>query len=158
MWKKFDGAEHLIRLVVVTLVAVLLFFALRKLMVPAEFGKYGHYRPAALADIASKTPVYAGRDACADCHEETVKLKSEGKHANIACETCHGASAVHAADSEKQKPLLPDTKLLCPSCHESSSAKPARFPQVNSKEHAEGAACGTCHNPHQPEKTPEDKS
>ena len=44
---RFDGAEHLVRLVVVAFVAVLLFFALRKVMVPSEFGKYGHFRPAA---------------------------------------------------------------------------------------------------------------
>jgi hypothetical protein len=155
---KFDGAEHLVRLVVVAFVAVLLFFALRKVMVPSEFGKYGHFRPAALAEIASKTPVYAGRGACADCHDDVVKLKSQGKHADIACETCHGAASVHVADSEKQKPLLPDTKVLCPSCHEASTAKPSRFPQVVSSDHAGDAACGTCHKPHQPNLSPEDKS
>ena len=102
--------------------------------------------------------MYAGRGACADCHDDIVKLKSQGKHANVACETWHGPASVHVADSDKQKPLLPDTKLLCPSCHEASTAKPGKFPQVVSSDHAGDAACSTCHKPHQPNLSPEDKS
>jgi hypothetical protein len=146
----FDGWEHLIRLALVAFVLVVIFLTVRQRLIPAEFGKYGHFRPASIDQIAAKTPVFAGREACATCHDEIVTAKSKGPHVNVGCEACHGALGRHALDFSSQKPVLPDTAKLCVTCHEADSAKPKNFPQVVSREHAGDAACGTCHNPHQP--------
>jgi hypothetical protein len=145
-----EGWEHLIRLGVVAVVLVLAFFAIRHALVPRDFGKYGHYRPASLDEIAARTPVFAGREACAACHDEVVTAKSKGPHANVGCEACHGPLGRHAADFTSQQPVLPDTAKLCVTCHEADTAKPKSFPQVVSREHAGEVACGSCHNPHQP--------
>ena len=146
----FEGAGHLIRLALAGLLVLLIFLAIRHQLVPESFGKYGHYRAASLDEIAARTPVFAGRDTCATCHTDVAEAKSKGPHANVSCEGCHGPAGKHAQDFSSQKPPRPDTAKLCPVCHEADGAKPKNFPQVVSKEHSGGAACGTCHNPHQP--------
>jgi hypothetical protein len=150
MRKIFDGWEHLIRLAAIAVVLVLAFLAIRHVLIPAEFGKYGHYRPGSLDEIAARTPVFAGHQACAACHDDIVTAKSKGPHADVGCEACHGPLGRHAQDFTSQKPVLPDTAKLCPTCHEADSAKPKTFPQVVVREHAGETACGVCHNPHQP--------
>ena len=150
MKRFFEGSEHLIRLALVAALLVLAFLTVRQVVIPREFGKYGHFRPASMDEIAARTPVFAGRDACGACHDDVVAAKSKGPHAGVGCEACHGALGRHAQDFSSQKPVLPDTAKLCVICHEADSAKPKTFPQVVSKEHAGDVACGTCHNPHQP--------
>jgi hypothetical protein len=150
MRKFFEGSEHLVRLAIVALLAVVAFLAMRHFLVPRDFGKYGHFRPASMDEIAARTPVFAGRDACAPCHDEVVTAKTRGPHVNVGCEACHGPLGRHAQDFSSQKPVLPDTAKLCVVCHEADGAKPKSFPQVVSREHAGDVACGTCHNPHQP--------
>jgi hypothetical protein len=150
MRRIFNGTEHLIRLAAIGIVLVLVFLAIRYVLIPADFGKYGHYRPGSLDEIAARPPVFAGRQACAACHDDIVTAKSKGPHVDVGCEACHGPLGRHAQDFTSQKPLLPDTAKLCPTCHEADAAKPKTFPQVVSREHAAGMACGACHNPHQP--------
>jgi hypothetical protein len=146
----FEGWEHLIRLAFVGVVFVLAFLAIRHALIPVEFGKYGHYRPGSLVEIAARTPVFGGHEACGSCHGDIDTAKGKGPHANVGCEACHGPLGRHAQDFTSQKPVLPDTARLCVTCHEADSAKPKTFPQVVSREHAGDIACGTCHNPHQP--------
>ncbi len=148
--QRFEGSAHLIRLAVVAAAFVVLFLLLRRAVVPAGFGQYGHFRPAALKEIAAREPVFAGREACAGCHDEIVQAKSKGPHANVGCEACHGALGAHANDPSALKPTLPVAVHLCPTCHEADAAKPKSFPQVVSLTHSGGASCVDCHNAHQP--------
>jgi hypothetical protein len=150
MKQVFAGAGHLVRLGLFAAVLVLAFFAIRHVLIPPEFGKYGHFRPAALDEIAARTPVFAGREACAVCHDDVAGAKARGPHAEVGCEACHGPLGRHAQDFSSQKPVLPDTAKLCVTCHEADAAKPKTFPQVASRDHAGETACGVCHNPHQP--------
>ena len=150
MGNRFKNAEHLIRVALVFVAGFILFLLVRGMIVPKSFGQLGHYRADALKDIAARTPSFAGREACANCHQEIVDLKATGKHAGVGCEACHGPLAKHVDDPGSVVPVLPDTKVLCVKCHEANSAKPRNFPQVISKEHAGDTACGTCHQPHKP--------
>jgi hypothetical protein len=143
-------AGHLVRVAVVFLLALFAFLAFRGLIVPKSFGQYGHYRGDALKEIASRPLVHAGQSACADCHEDVVATKQAGKHVGLHCEGCHGPQARHAADPTAVKPTRPDTSVLCARCHDRNAARPAKFPQVNAKEHSGGMACGDCHKPHTP--------
>jgi hypothetical protein len=143
-------AGHLVRVALVFLAGLVLFLAVRGVLVPKSFGQYGHYRGDSLKEIAARPIKYAGREACADCHPDVAEVKSKGKHARLGCEACHGPLANHAAASSAVKPALPDTAVLCVRCHEVNASKPAKFPQVNSKEHSSGMACGSCHQPHTP--------
>jgi hypothetical protein len=150
MRKLFRDSGHLIRPAIVILVGLALFIAVRGAVIPKAFGQYGHYRPGALDLVKSRPLAYAGQQECANCHEEQVKVRSEGKHAHVACEACHGPLAKHAEDPGSVIPKLPDVATLCVRCHEKNAAKPASFPQVASVEHSSGMLCNTCHKPHNP--------
>lgn len=147
----FKDREHLLRMAGILASFVVLFIVLQQLFVPKTFGDLGHYRAAAIGEIAALPVVHAGRAACAECHADVVAAKAAGKHARLGCEGCHGALAAHAKDPVAHKPKLPDTKTLCPVCHAFNPARPAWFKQVNVAEHSSGEACNTCHQPHAPQ-------
>lgn len=143
-------AAHLVRMAGLFIGALVLFLIVRAQVVPKSFGQYGHFRGNALAEIRNRPISFAGRTACAACHDDKVQALRAGKHANVGCESCHGALAKHADGSMETKPVLPDTHVLCAKCHEKIAAKPGTFPQVVSQEHSNGEACKTCHQPHTP--------
>jgi len=144
------STEHLSRVVLLLALGLMVFLLVRSAVIPAEFGKYGHFRPGALDDIRARPVKFAGREACETCHSDQVEAKSKGKHANIGCEACHGALAKHAEDPASVVPELPKTEVLCAKCHEANAAKPKGFPQVVTAEHSSGMPCNTCHKPHNP--------
>jgi uncharacterized CHY-type Zn-finger protein len=146
----FKDAGHLFRFAGLFVIAFLIFLVVRYYVVPKSFGQYGHYRGAAIGEIASHPVKFAGHQACEDCHTDIVDVKTKGKHAHVNCEACHGALANHAADPTSVMPVKPDTAVLCARCHTASAAKPKNFPQVDPVDHANGVPCETCHNPHSP--------
>ena len=141
--------EHLVRFALLFVVAMVVFLVLRHAVVPKSFGQYGHYRGAALAEIAAKPIHYAGHEACETCHADVLQTKSGGKHAGVNCEACHGPLASHAADPSVQPAKL-DAAVLCARCHTASAAKPRTFAQVDPEQHSAGVPCDTCHKPHSP--------
>lgn len=149
MGKRIRDAAHLIRPAAVILAGLALFLGLRQVVIPKDFGKYGHFRPGALDQIRQRPISYAGQDQCVMCHDDQAKVRAEGKHAHVACEACHGPLAKHAEDPSIV-PKLPDVATLCVSCHEKDAAKPSAFPQVASAEHSSGMKCNDCHKPHNP--------
>ena len=146
----FKDTEHLIRLVVVVILAVAAFVVLRAAVVPKSFGEYGHYRGDAIGETAARPIAHAGHEVCEGCHTDVADQKKLGKHVVVACESCHGPQARHADDPASIKPAKLDTAVICTRCHEANSAKPKGFPQVVSAEHSGGLACDTCHQPHRP--------
>ena len=146
----FKDAGHLFRMAAVFAVGIILFLVARSLFVPRTFGQYGHYRSAALAEIAAKPVMFAGHGACESCHTDVFEVKSKGVHAHVACESCHGPLGKHADDPTSLQPRRVDVAVLCVRCHEANLAKPKSFPQVVSADHSGGVACDTCHNPHSP--------
>ena len=148
--KDLKDAGHLLRLAAVFAVAFLVFLLVRGSLVPKSFGRYGHYRGNALAEIASRPIAYAGHQACENCHGDVVEVKSKGKHKSVNCEACHGPLAKHVDDPAAVQPAKLDTTSLCPRCHTANAAKPKNFPQVSPEDHSGGAPCDTCHKPHTP--------
>jgi hypothetical protein len=146
----FRDAEHLFRLVGVFLAGVVMFLIVREFLVPKSFGQYGHYRGAALAELAARPVNYAGHQTCEGCHADVLEKKKDGRHAHVNCEACHGALAKHADDPTSVTPQKLDTAVLCVRCHEANAAKPKSFPQVASADHSGGVPCDTCHQPHSP--------
>jgi hypothetical protein len=147
----FQDKEHLVRMAGLFLAGLLAFVLMRVLLVPKDFGVYGHYRAGAIKDNRARPLQYAGRKACVECHTEVVDARKGSKHEKVACESCHGPLAKHAADPTAEKPALPDVKTVCMVCHTENAAKPSKFPQVNPKDHGDGQPCKTCHKPHHPE-------
>ena len=144
------SSEHLIRVVLLLALGTVGFLLIKRAGTPAEFGKYGHFRPGSMDDVRARPIKFAGREACEACHSDQVDAKSKGKHVNVGCEACHGPLGQHAQDPGSVVPKLPDTAVLCVLCHEANSAKPKSFPQVVSADHSAGLACHTCHKPHNP--------
>jgi hypothetical protein len=142
--------EHLLRMAGLFALGVLAFVVLRAVFVPVGFGELGHYRSGALADNRAHPMVFAGRDACADCHDDVVAMRKGGAHVGIGCEACHGALAAHAENPETAKAKRPDPRVTCLICHRPNVAKRAGFPQVEPSEHGEGQTCTSCHRAHNP--------
>jgi hypothetical protein len=149
----FKDKEHLVRVAGLFVAGVVVFLLARAAFVPKGFGEYGHYRAGALDDNRNRPLAFAGRAACETCHWDVADARKGSKHAGIGCETCHGPQAQHANsdDPAKAKPKRPDPKTLCLRCHLENVAKPAKFPQVNPKDHGDGQPCTSCHKPHHPE-------
>jgi predicted CXXCH cytochrome family protein len=151
MRRSFKDSEHLARVGGLFAVGVLIFLALRGILVPSDFGQFGHYRAGALKDNRSRGITFAGRAACLDCHDDQAKEQKGSRHERISCESCHGALAAHAADPEKAKAVRPDPQTLCVSCHLSNAGRPAKFPQIDPRTHYDAGECKACHRPHHPE-------
>lgn len=141
---------HLVRIAVLFLVGFGLFLVLRAVAVPKDFGVFGHYRAGALPENMERSPAFAGRQACAGCHDERVTELAAGKHATISCENCHGPLASHAADPTAKAATKPDFKGLCERCHAANVARPKGHPQVEPEAHSQGSPCHDCHSPHAP--------
>ena len=146
----FKDAGHLFRFAGLFVLAFLAFLVIRVFVVPKTFGEYGHYRAAAIAEIAAHPVKFAGHQACTDCHSDEAAAKAKGMHRTVNCEACHGALAAHAADPTNVPPAKLDTAVLCARCHTATAAKPKDFPQVDPAAHSNGVPCETCHNPHSP--------
>lgn len=146
----FRDSGHLIRPALVLLAGLGIFLVIRAAVIPKDFGRYGHYRPAALDMIRQRPVSYAGQDTCVLCHDDQAKVRAAGKHSHVACEACHGPLAKHADDPGSLTPKLPDVATLCKTCHEKDPAKPRSFPQVATAEHSAGMLCNACHKPHDP--------
>jgi len=144
---RFKDVEHLYRFAFLFVVAFALFLVIRHFVVPKSFGEYGHYRGAAIAEIAAKPLHYAGHATCETCHADIAEAKMAGKHEHVNCEACHGPLQQHADDPSIQPAKL-DTTVVCARCHAASAAKPGGFPQIDPEQHAGGLACETCHKPH----------
>jgi hypothetical protein len=151
MRRLFADKEHLLRMALVFVAGIAVFIVARALFVPKDFGVYGHFRAGALDDSRGLALSYAGRKACEDCHADIVEARIGSKHQRIGCESCHGPLAKHVGDPEANKPERPDAKSICLLCHLQNVAKPAAFPQVDPKDHGDGAPCSSCHKPHHPE-------
>ena len=143
---------QILRLVLLTLGIVGSYLVARYFLTPPSFGHYGWFRAAALEEIASRTPVYAGKKACDECHSDVLEKLAKAEHKTLSCEGCHGVSQEHAAN-----PDITPIKLTgnhCIRCHEANPSRPAWFKQITVKNHYTGQKCTECHVPHQPNEVP----
>jgi hypothetical protein len=142
---------QILRLVLLTIAIVGSYLVARGFLTPSSFGQYGWYRGEALVEIAARTPVYAGTQACDECHSDILQKLAKDAHRTLSCEACHGVSREHAGNPD----ILP-VKLTgnhCIRCHEANPSRPGWFKQIVVKSHYSGK-CVECHVPHQPNQTP----
>jgi hypothetical protein len=100
----FKDAGHLFRFAGLFVLAFLIFLGIRGFVVPKTFGQYGHYRAAAMGDIAAHPAKFAGHETCEGCHSDILDAKKNGKHAHVNCEACHGAIYQKMPPPEGPKP------------------------------------------------------
>jgi hypothetical protein len=150
MKEELKDWSHLLRMAGLFAALFVVFLVARAALVPPGFGEYGFFRAGALLDNREKPLSYAGRGACAECHDEVVTAKKAGPHAGLGCETCHGPLAAHAADATTARPELPDPRATCVNCHERNVGKPKWFKTIVVEDHAPSGPCKDCHVPHNP--------
>jgi hypothetical protein len=138
------------RLALVGLVLAILFIGARTVLRPKTFGERGHYRAAAVTEVAALEPRYAGHEACEPCHMPIVEKKSASYHRGLACEVCHGPQAEHVMSPVDHKPPAPRGRDYCPLCHGYNPSRPTGFPQIDPAVHNPVRPCITCHDPHDP--------
>jgi len=142
--------DQLIRLSVPFLFIILALLIIKQFVTPETFGDLGHYRAAAIEDISSIEPHYAGFQACLDCHEDIMEVQQGSYHRNISCEVCHEPSLEHVNDPTEHLPPAPRERGFCPLCHNYLDARPTGFPQIITMTHNPGKPCINCHDPHDP--------
>jgi hypothetical protein len=142
---------QIFRLVLLTLGIVGSYLVARAFLTPPSFGQYGWYRGAALEELAARPPVYAGKQACDECHSDILRKLAGDAHKTLSCEACHGVSRAHAENPDVLPVKL--TGSHCIRCHEANPSRPAWFKQIVVKDHY-GSKCAECHIPHQPKQTP----
>lgn len=139
------------RILLVFAFFIALMLILRYFLKPKTFGELGHYRASALVDIAAKEPKFINTDDCAMCHDSIAKMKGDGNHKQINCQTCHGSGNKHVNEPEKNEMIRSKERAFCIKCHEKNAARPKNIiKQVDAAEHNKGEECVSCHNPHKP--------
>jgi hypothetical protein len=142
--------DQVVRLSILFIVAIIIPFLLREILIPSDFGIYGHYRASAVDEIISQEIRYAGGEVCFECHDDVVEIKNEGYHRNVSCEVCHGPAAAHVEDDEAIELRIPRDRGYCPLCHEYLPSRPTGFPQILAATHNPRKNCVSCHDPHDP--------
>ncbi len=150
--KRLHLPPQIVRLVLLTIGIVGSYLVARYFLTPPTFGETGWYRNAALAELASRDPVYAGTKACDECHSEEHQKLLGNSHRTLSCEGCHGPSQAHADNPDVKPEIL--NYSHCVRCHEANPSRPKWHKQVVAKDHYPGSKCTECHLPHQPSEAP----
>lgn len=128
---------------------IIAFAGFRSLTVPESFGKLGHYRYGALADVSAHPMKFEGKQTCIDCHQNNSPHTDKG----VSCETCHGPGAAHSQDFDSAKLKVDTSRAACGICHAINTARRDSFPQVDMTDHHPSQRCVECHQMH-PEDAP----
>lgn len=159
-----ERSKHIWRAAILLIAGVIFVVSGRHFLVPASFGKAGHFRNDSIGEYMEK-PVMHGNDiSCKKCHQDKYQSHAEGKHAVVRCENCHGPVVTHADGKDK----IADARVvrsweLCVFCHQPLRARPKDFPQLDFREHLLSEdvpvkanipqkICFMCHDPHNPGK------
>jgi hypothetical protein len=144
--------EQIVRIALVLAVVLGAILVLRFVVIPGSTFSTREHRASTIRRVVALPAGFAGQAACADCHSDEAETKNKGFHKGLACETCHGPSAKHAAadDPGTVKPFAPRDRKFCPTCHAYDAARPTGFPQINPESHNPLKPCITCHKPHDP--------
>jgi len=144
------------RLFLLVVGIVVVYSTARYFLTPPSFRQYGWYRGEALAELATRDRVFAGRKACEECHSDEVQMLAKHEHKMLSCEGCHDAAQGHADNPEDTR-LKPDKTLATPClrCHEANPSRPKWHKQIVVKTHySSSSKCTECHVPHAPSEVP----
>ncbi len=153
MRRFFKVPPQIVRLLLLAIAIVGSYAVARSILTPKTFGQYGWYRGEALAEMASREPVFAGKKACEECHSDEVQKLAKFGHKTLSCEGCHGAGQAHADNPDIKIEVLNFSQCL--RCHQSNPSRPKWHKQIVVKTHySSGSKCTECHVPHAPGEVP----
>lgn len=144
---------QILRLCLLAVGIVVSYSIARYFLTPPSFRQYGWYRGEALAEIATRDRVFAGRKACEECHEDEVKKLAQHDHKTLSCEGCHGPAQAHS-DNPRKDNVDKSGFGVCMRCHEANPSRPQWHKQIVIKAHYGGEKCTECHVPHAPSEVP----
>ncbi len=153
---------HVKRIILLLVVMAIVGYGAKRLLTPKTFGKYGHYRAAAIDAELNRPLKHMTNYSCKKCHAFEWEIHEYGKHKTISCEFCHGPYADHVKNG-KYVAKLPvkkglEIKTLCIRCHNKEvKARPKdviktiKMPDHLRKQHVrEDHICNQCHHVHAP--------
>jgi len=149
----FNMPPQILRLFLLVVGIVVVYSTARYFLTPPSFGQYGWYRGEALAELATRDPVFAGKKACEECHSEEIQKLAKFEHKTLACEGCHGPGQAHCENPRKDN-IDKSSFGACLRCHEANPSRPKWHKQIIVKTHYGGGKCTECHIPHAPSETP----
>lgn len=152
MSRLFRMPPQVFRIFLLALGIVVVYSIARYFLTPDSFGEYGWYRGEALAELAKREPVYAGKAACAECHSDEYQALVKHEHKTLSCESCHGTGQAHADNPDVKMEML--NYGHCVRCHQANPSRPKWLKQIASKAHYAGSKCTECHVPHSPTEVP----
>jgi hypothetical protein len=152
MRRFFKMPPQILRLFLLAVAIVGSYAVARYFLTPPSFGQYGWYRGEALAEVASRDPVFAGKKSCEECHSDQYQKLLKFEHKTLSCEGCHGPGQAHADNPDVKIDIL--NYGHCVRCHEAIPARPKWHKQITSKDHYPGSKCTECHVPHSPNEVP----
>jgi hypothetical protein len=130
---------------------IIIFLVIRHFLVPESFGEHGHYRFNSVEENKQLPMNYAGKEACAECHDDKTAELANDVHAGISCESCHGPGLAHYDNPDSIRMIVQQERSFCALCHAiNATRKIAVIVQVDLKEHNPDHKCIECHNPHMP--------
>src|SRR5437879_935770 len=148
MSRPFRMPPQLSRLMLLAIGIVVVYFIARYFLTPMSFRQYGWYRGDALAEIAAREPVFAGKKACDECHSDEYQKVAKFEHKTVSCESCHGVGRAHADNQDVAIAKFAFSR--CVRCHEADPSRPKWLKQISTRSHYTGQKCTECHLPHQP--------
>jgi hypothetical protein len=153
MRRLFKMPPQLFRIFLLAVGIVVVYSIARYFLTPASFGEYGWYRGVALAELATRDRVYAGKQTCEVCHPDEYQKLMKHEHKTLSCEGCHGPGEAHAKDLRKDN-IDKSGFATCLRCHEANPSRPKWHKQIVIKTHYTGSKCTECHVPHMPLEVP----
>ena len=144
---------QIFRILLLVVGVVTAYLIARYFLTPASFGEYGWYRGEAMAELAARAPVYAGKKQCEECHSDIDQKLIKHEHKTLSCEGCHGPGQAHT-DNPRKDNIDKSGFSACLRCHEASPSRPKFQKQITLKSHYTGSKCTECHVPHSPLEVP----
>ncbi len=119
------------------------------------YAAFGFHPTESAQSWAALPPQYAVPAACQSCHAPEYTPWQASAHAAVACDTCHGPLAKHAATATTVSAaaaaateITTPTSDLCVLCHAQVPGRPLGFPAVDLTLHYPGGPCLGCHDSH----------
>ncbi len=152
--------KHIVRLLALIAVFAIVAFGAKRFFTADTFYQYGHYRGAAVAEIASKVPKLQGSASCQPCHKEAYAEWTAGIHRKATkndvvqgfviksgpnCEVCHTGPAGNHPSTEPMPISIEDRVTTI--THLEHKVHPANVPGrklLLSPEDMQGV-CLNCH-------------
>ena len=151
--------RHLWMLLVLVVAAGAGFALVREQMVPEDFGEYGPFRTAAMAELAARPSRLQEDATCLECHEDVGEERAEAVHITVRCAHCHGLGEKHIEQARKAEEsdnvtidpaeewdgdfytkvdlYITNDRATCLACHEDVVGMPEDFQKINVAEHLE---------------------